>query len=90
MTSELSYAAKIHNACLINPLGGDVLPPPHRSAEDFSRKRALRDLKTRLMMAVPQLQDYASDEGFPLHDETGKMMTALVDWCLLVDEELNR
>jgi len=46
-------------------------------------------LKTRLVKAIPELQDYASDESFPLHNETGKVMTALADWCLLVDEELS-
>ena len=40
------------------------------------------------MSVVPQLQDYASDEDFPLHEDTAKMMTVLVDWCLQVDEEL--
>lgn len=40
------------------------------------------------MSAIPQLQDYASDEDFPLHEDTAKMMTVLVDWCLQVDEEL--
>ena len=61
-------------------------PIPRR--EESARNRELYKLKTQLMSVVPQLQDYASDEDFPLHEDTAKMMTVLVDWCLQVDEEL--
>jgi len=62
---------------------------PFQHRDESVRNRELYELKSRLMETVPQLQNYASDESFPLHDNTAQMMSALVDWCLLVDEQLD-
>ena len=90
LARELFYAAQFQKAERKIVRGDNVLssPNPFQRKEESARKRELHKLKSHLMSAIPQLQDYASDESFPLHEDTAKMMTVLVDWCLRVDEEL--
>ena len=61
----------------------------NQRSQESARDRGLHDLKAYLMKTVPQLQNLASDESFPLQAQTSSMMEALVDWCLLTDEYLN-